>query len=240
MFEEPQSIVGRDEELRSLDASRITPWALRAGDHLDWSPDGTRILFHSNQDGPATVSANLYTIRPDGKGLRQLTHARGGSVQYASSSFSPNGKWITFARRTGESNADVFIMRADGTRVQNVARSKLWDSAPDWGPTPERLMPPFRSWAAGRPQAVRATGQPAAPMTHATPPDEGTSTSYGRRAPKPARPPRQPAPPARTTPPSPRQAPAPQWPGTSTPTTRRGRAFPDARSARNFPRRRRQ
>ena len=163
MFEEPQSIVGRDEELRSLDARPITPWALRAGDHPDWSPDGTRILFHSNQDGPATVSANLYTIRPDGKGLRQLTHARGGSVQYASSSFSPNGKWITFARRTGESNADVFIMRADGTRVQkNVARSKLWDSAPDWGPTPQRLMPPFRSWAAW--PATGRVGQPGSPQ----------------------------------------------------------------------------
>src|SRR2546421_543156 len=34
------------------DARRLTPWKLRAGDHPDWSPNGKRILFHSNQDGP--------------------------------------------------------------------------------------------------------------------------------------------------------------------------------------------
>jgi TolB protein len=39
----------------------------------DVSPDGRRILFHSNQGGPEEISANLYTIRPDGTGLRQLT-----------------------------------------------------------------------------------------------------------------------------------------------------------------------
>lgn len=116
-------------------ARRITPWALRAGDHPDWSPAGKRILFHSNQDGPDAISANIYTIRPDGTGLRQLTHARGGTVQHASSSFSPDGKWITFARRTGDSNADVFVMHANGTQVRNVTRSAIWDSAPDWGAT---------------------------------------------------------------------------------------------------------
>jgi TolB protein len=115
---------------------RLTPWALGAGDHPDWSPDGRRILFRSNVNGPSTVSANLYTIRPDGTGLRQLTHARGGTVQHLSASFSPDGKWITFARTaTGkERNADVFVMRANGTGVRNLTRSRSSDSAPDWGP----------------------------------------------------------------------------------------------------------
>lgn len=118
------------------DARRVTPWPLRGGDHPDWSPDGKRILFHSNQEGPHNVSGNLYTIRPDGTGLRQLTHARGGTVQYLSSSFSPDGMWITFARTPGKGrsgNADVFVMRANGTGLRNLTHSAIWDSAPDWG-----------------------------------------------------------------------------------------------------------
>jgi Tol biopolymer transport system component len=115
---------------------QLTPWKLRAGDHPDWSPDGKRILFRSNINGPSTVSANLYTIRPDGTGLTQLTHARGGKVQNLSAGFSPDGKWITFSRTPGTGkagNADVFIMRVNGTGTRNVTRSEIWDSATDWG-----------------------------------------------------------------------------------------------------------
>src|SRR5947207_10256607 len=52
-------------------AHRITPFRLRAGDHPDWSPDGTRILF--NTGGNHVRDQNLFTVRPDGTGLRQLT-----------------------------------------------------------------------------------------------------------------------------------------------------------------------
>jgi Tol biopolymer transport system component len=115
---------------------RLTPWALR-GAQADWSPDGRRILFTSNHDGGGNVSANLYTVRPDGTGLRRLTHAHGGNVQHLSASFSPDGKWITFGRRPGtggRGQPDVFVMRADGTRARNVTRSSVWDSGVDWGP----------------------------------------------------------------------------------------------------------
>ena len=113
---------------------RVTPWALRAG-QPDWSPDGRRILFYSNWGGSAGISANLYTISPSGKRLKLLTHARGGKVQHLSATFSPDGKWITFARTPGKAgNADVFVMRTDGRRTRNVTRSAAWDSGVDWGP----------------------------------------------------------------------------------------------------------
>jgi TolB protein len=115
---------------------RITPWELRAGDTPDWAPDGQRILFHSNVDGPSGVSANLYTVRPDGTGLRQLTFASGGAVQYLGSSYSPDGRMITFGRfpETGGTNADVLVMRVDATHVRRVTHTVLYDSYPDWGP----------------------------------------------------------------------------------------------------------
>jgi hypothetical protein len=47
---------------------------MRAGDTPDWSPDGQRILFHDNLDLP-DESSNLYTVRPDGTGLRHWAKA---------------------------------------------------------------------------------------------------------------------------------------------------------------------
>lgn len=124
--------------LRKGGERQLTPFDLRAGDTPDWSPDGKRILFHSNVGGPDTISANLYTIRTDGTDLRQLTFAAGGTIQYLGSSYSPDGKMITFGRRpeTGGTNADVFVMRVDGTHEQAVTRTVLYDSYPDWGPAP--------------------------------------------------------------------------------------------------------
>ena len=114
---------------------RLTPWSLRGGEP-DWSPDGSRIVFTSNEDGPSKVSANLYTVRPDGTGLAQLTHASGGHVQYLSASFSPDGRWLTVSRTPGSGkngNADVYVMHVDGTGLRQVTRAPTWDSSTDWG-----------------------------------------------------------------------------------------------------------
>ena len=122
--------------LRTGTERRITPYELEAGDTPDWSPDGRRILFHDNNSANPDVSANLYTVRPDGTGLRQLTFETGGTVNYLGASYSPDGRYITVGRRpeTGGTNADVLVMRSDGTHIRHVTRTVLYDSYPDWGP----------------------------------------------------------------------------------------------------------
>jgi TolB protein len=122
---------------------RLTPWRLRAGHHPVWSPTGTQILFSSNADLAApNLRSNIYSINLDGTGLRQLTHARADQL-YLSSAFSPDGSWITFAMKPGKNdNAQVFVMRADGTAVREVTHSAFWDSAPDWGPRPALAATP--------------------------------------------------------------------------------------------------
>ena len=117
---------------------RVTPWSLQAGDRLDWSPDGSRILFRTDSDRKGAFGANLYTVLPDGTDLRQLTHVR-PSYRVLPGSYSPDGTSIVFSTTDGATNAtlglpDLFVMRVDGTGIRPVTRSDTWDSSPDWGP----------------------------------------------------------------------------------------------------------
>ena len=110
---------------------RITPWSLDAGDNPDWSPDGRLIVFRA----PASrfEGSQVYVVRPDGSGLRQITRFRRGTM-VLSYSFSPDGKWITVSKSGRGRNPDIFVMRTNGTGIRPVTRTTLWDSAPDWGP----------------------------------------------------------------------------------------------------------
>jgi TolB protein len=110
---------------------QLTPWSLNAGGRPDWSPDGKLILFR-------TISlsnrhhGNLYTIHPDGTGLKKLTSYPAPKT-VLNGSFSPDGKWITFSRFTDGPYPAVHVMRLDGTGVRRVtSNAAVYDV--DWGP----------------------------------------------------------------------------------------------------------
>ncbi len=110
---------------------RITPYKLRAGDGPDWSPDGSQILFRSPETEDF-LDSDIWTIRPDGTGLRQVTHA-GPETKVYSASFSPDGTAITVGMTGVDDQADVYTIGTDGTGRSPVTRTSTWDSAPDWG-----------------------------------------------------------------------------------------------------------
>jgi TolB protein len=114
---------------------RVTPWKLHGGDGPDWAPDGSRILFRSNEDVGDFAKSQLYTIHPDGSGLTQLTHV-GGGIKLLSASFSPDGTRIVFAMAPKGRLPDLYTMARDGSDVRQVTRTPQWDSRPDWGPQP--------------------------------------------------------------------------------------------------------
>jgi TolB protein len=114
---------------------RVTPYKLRGGDGPDWSPDGSRILFRSNEDVGNFTKSQLYTIRPDGTGLTQVTHV-GGGTQLLSASFSPDGTRIAFAMAPRGRLPDIYTMASDGSDILQVTHTPQWDSRPDWGPAP--------------------------------------------------------------------------------------------------------
>ena len=92
------------------------------GGSLDWSPDGKSLLIFA---GPAG-DKNIFLVNVDAQTAAQLTN--GGNN--AASSFSPDGQWIAFNSLRNNDQADIFIMRPDGTDVRQVTS----DPEPDWQP----------------------------------------------------------------------------------------------------------
>jgi Tol biopolymer transport system component len=82
---------------------QLTGYELRASGS-DWKPDGRWIVFEKYVDRFANDPGDLYVIRPDGSGLRNLTNntgatGEGDTFRYTESSdpvWSPDGRTIMF------------------------------------------------------------------------------------------------------------------------------------------------
>ncbi|HMA17248.1 MAG TPA: hypothetical protein VKS03_02320, partial [Thermoanaerobaculia bacterium] len=98
---------------------------------LDWSPDDQWLVF----DGPKGSREDLYLIRADGSGYRQLTDA---PFQHRVPRWSPDGSRIAFySNRSG--NSQVWAIHPDGSGVEQVSfreRSALY---PTWSPNSRRV-----------------------------------------------------------------------------------------------------
>jgi Tol biopolymer transport system component len=138
----------------------------------NWSPDGSRLLFSTYcrfrgaSCGQAPTGAQLFTVKPNGRGLRQLTHLPGNSYNPA---WSPDGSKIVFARNhTVGPEADLYTMNADGTYIRRITRNpKLRAQWPDWRP-PLGRQPASRARDRAQP-TTSPQGGALAPVTGTTP-----------------------------------------------------------------------
>jgi TolB protein len=135
---------GKQLVIQSIADGKIVP--LTDGVHYDnfpqWSPKGDAIMFTTDRDG----DFELYTIHPDGTGLRRITDSPGND---AHSIWSDDGEWIVFSSgRKGfkdemalyegvpQPYGEIFAMRADGSDVRQLTDNKWEDATPGWMPEP--------------------------------------------------------------------------------------------------------
>ena len=74
-----------------------------------------RIVFRRYFNTAHTRGA-IFTINPDGAGLKQLTHM-GKTLLDNEPDWSPDGRWIVFVRLAPGEPEHLFKMRANGSHV---------------------------------------------------------------------------------------------------------------------------
>lgn len=102
-----------------------------------WSPKGDRIAF-VRRTGP---DFQIFTIRPDGKDLTQLTDTHGIDAHLA---WSPDGERLLFSSsRKGfkdealytsgpQPYGEIFVMNFDGTHVEQLTDDQWEEGGPAW------------------------------------------------------------------------------------------------------------
>ncbi len=96
---------------------------------LDWSPDGTSLLFARR----GLPWESLGVVRADGSGYAQLTDA---SFQHRSARWSPDGQRLSFQSQRGD--VKTWVMRTDGSVLQQVSGTEPTNT-PVWSPDGRRI-----------------------------------------------------------------------------------------------------
>lgn len=105
-----------------------------------WAPDGGLIAFASTRTH--LENPEIYVVRPNGTGLRRLTHTVGDAETLGDDgmpTWSPDGKQIVFTSNRTGTNA-LWVMRADGTLERKLYDSKRTDELdPQFSPDGRRI-----------------------------------------------------------------------------------------------------
>ncbi|MCB1111155.1 MAG: TolB family protein [Chlamydiales bacterium] len=94
-----------------------------------YSPDGTEILYASNEDG----SMNLYIMDRDGSHVRQLTATSG--FYNGGPFFSPDGQHVLFrSDRQQPDMLQLYLIDRDGNNERQLTDNNAVNWAPYWHP----------------------------------------------------------------------------------------------------------
>jgi Tol biopolymer transport system component len=104
--------------------------------------ESPRSLIAFSAGTPGGVQ-DIYVVRPDGTGLRRLTHSL--SKEFTPT-WSSDGRWIAYRFQPGrDETGEIYVMRANGSGARNLTRNRAGDYAPAWSPDGRRI-----AFASGR------------------------------------------------------------------------------------------
>jgi TolB protein len=138
---------GEGLRIMNLESKAVTKLTEGYDNFPLWSPRGDLIMFSRAAKG----DYEIYTIKPDGTGEKRLTFSRGNDAHQA---WSPDGEYIVWASsRMGfkdegvytdapQPYGELFVMRYDGTNVQQLTDNQWEDGTPSWQP---RAKPKLQS-----------------------------------------------------------------------------------------------
>ena len=111
-----------------------------------WAPDGRKIAFDTDRGDPdpsdSTVINDIFTMNPDGSGLKNLTGSKDFS---ADAGWSPDGSLIAFDSDRGDYPAKqgIYVMNKEGSDVQRVTSlppGAVNDVAPRFSPDSRQVV----------------------------------------------------------------------------------------------------
>lgn len=140
-FDRTERLLYQLEQLEGIDLRRVGVDGTkgmslttdgRSNQFPSWSPDGTRIAWHSNRER----GVRIWVMNHDGSEVRSLTDA-GFFASYPS--WSPDGTQIVFHGKTvlgdGEPpEKDLWVMGADGSGRRQLTSGPTDDREPRWSP----------------------------------------------------------------------------------------------------------
>ncbi len=112
----------------------VVALVLAAPAHATFPGHNGLIAFHSATD----QGTQIFTVRENGRGLRQITHVSGDAI---GPDWSPDGRRIAFVIETPDS-AQVAIMNADGSRLVTLPKApgNIVEGDPSFTPDGRRLV----------------------------------------------------------------------------------------------------
>ena len=97
-----------------------------------FSPDGTRILFYS-QNG---VEDDIYLIDANGENFVNVTHSPGNDRLCQ---FSPDGSKIVFVSDR-DGNREIYLMNSDGSQQERLTHNIYTDHSPQFSPDGRKVL----------------------------------------------------------------------------------------------------
>jgi len=130
---------GQGLRIMNLESKAVTTLTSDYDNFPLWSPRGDLILFARQIEG----AYDIFTIKPDGTSLKRLTNGKGNDAHM---SWSSDGELIAFASsRMGfkdevaytdapQPYGEIFVMRFDGTHVEQLTDNQWEEGTPGWEP----------------------------------------------------------------------------------------------------------